>query len=290
MDNNYIEFKKKRELGEILTDTFAFLRINFKSIFSVLAKTCLIPFILLLISFGYQAYAASSIFDSFDFYNSNIFSSGNILFSYLLVFITSAVFYSSFFGAIMILIKEYANNNGIISEQNVVTEFKEQFSKIIGLGIVGFIIVTLSFCLCILPVLYFFVPMNLIFSIMIFRNKGIGESISESFDIIKNEFWITFATYLIIMILLYIVSLVISIPIIIYTMFKTFTAATEGGMPDLSVFKDWWFILLNTILSGLQYFLIIIIAISSAFIYFNLNERKHHTGTLEQIDSLGKSE
>ncbi|MHA7057746.1 hypothetical protein ACWGOQ_0011035 [Aquimarina sp. M1] len=290
MNNNYIEFKKKRELGEILTDTFAFLRTNFKSIFSVLVKTCLIPFVLLLIAVGYQGYAASSIFDNFDFYNSNIFSSGNILFSYLLVFITSGVFYSSFFGATMILIKEYIDNGGAISEQKVVTEFKDQFSKIIGLGLVGFIIVTTSLFLCILPVLYFFIPMNLIFAIMIFRNKSIGDSLSESFEIIKSEFWITFATYLVIMILLYIISLIISIPIIIYTFFKTFTAATEGGVADLSAFKDWWFILLNTILSGLQYLLVVIIAISTAFIYFNLNERKHHTGTLEQIDSLGKPE
>ncbi len=290
MNNNYIEFKKKRELGEILSDTFAFLRINFKTIFSVLVKTCAVPFILLLVAVGYQSYAASSIFDNFDFSNSNIFKSGNILFSYLLFFITLSIFYSSFYGAIMILIKEYAYNNGNISEQNVVTEFKNQFTKIIGLGFIGFLIILISLFLCVLPVLYFFVPMNLIFSILIFRNKSVGDSLSESFDIIKNEFWITFATYLIIGILLYIVSFIISIPIFFYTMLKTFTAASEGGIPDLSAFKDWWFIVLNAVLSGLQYLLVIIIAISSAFIYFNLNERKHHTGTLEQIDSLGKSE
>ncbi|UWX53987.1 hypothetical protein NYZ99_13000 [Maribacter litopenaei] len=33
MNPNYIEFKKQRELGEILTDTFAFLRAEFKPFF-----------------------------------------------------------------------------------------------------------------------------------------------------------------------------------------------------------------------------------------------------------------
>jgi len=32
MNNNYIEFKKRRELGDILTDTFGFLRHNGKSL------------------------------------------------------------------------------------------------------------------------------------------------------------------------------------------------------------------------------------------------------------------
>ncbi len=35
---NYIEFKKKRELGSILGDTFAFLRTQFKPFFSAFFK------------------------------------------------------------------------------------------------------------------------------------------------------------------------------------------------------------------------------------------------------------
>ncbi len=290
MNNKYIEFKKKRELGEILTDTFAFIRINFKQLLSILLKTSGIPFLLLLAASAYQAYATYDVFGDLDFINSGFSNSGSLIISYLFIFLTIAIFYASVFGAIMIVIKEYINSNGIISEDKVIQEFRNQFSNICGLGILGALILFFSFCFCAIPALYFLVPMNLIFSLLIFKNNSIGGSISESFGIIKNEFWITFATYIVVFILLYVISLVISIPVFAYTMAKTFTAASEGGLTDLSVFKDWWFILLNTILSGLQYLLIIIIGVASAFIYFNLNERKHHTGTLEQIDSLGKSE
>jgi hypothetical protein len=34
MNSNYIEFKKQRELGEILSDTFAFFRNEFKPFFT----------------------------------------------------------------------------------------------------------------------------------------------------------------------------------------------------------------------------------------------------------------
>ncbi|MFT5738606.1 MAG: hypothetical protein ACI9SG_002963, partial [Maribacter sp.] len=38
MKSNYIEFKKQRELGEILSDTFAFFRNEFKLFFTIFFK------------------------------------------------------------------------------------------------------------------------------------------------------------------------------------------------------------------------------------------------------------
>ena len=38
MKADYIEFKKQRELGDILTDTFAFLRSEFKPFFTTFFK------------------------------------------------------------------------------------------------------------------------------------------------------------------------------------------------------------------------------------------------------------
>ena len=38
MHTDFIEFKKKRELGDVLSDTFAFLRSQFKPFFNVFLK------------------------------------------------------------------------------------------------------------------------------------------------------------------------------------------------------------------------------------------------------------
>ncbi|MBQ4822403.1 hypothetical protein [Aquimarina sp. MMG016] len=290
MNNTYIEFKKKRELGDILTDTFGFLRQNIRTIFSILIKTSGIPFIILLVASGYYTYLSADLLDPVSISNGELFNSVNIFFGAILMLLTLAVFYATLFGSIMHIIKEYIENNGVIDKTQVEINFKNSLGKIIGLGLLGSIILFFGLCLCFLPGIYLYVPLNLAFCVMVFKDQGVSESISQSFDVIKNEWWISFATFLIMGIIIWVISFVFGLPAMIYSLSKTFTAASEGSFSDPSEMYDWVFILLNTISSAAQYVLYSITAITAAFIYFNINERKHNTGTLEQIDSLGKSE
>lgn len=290
MNNNYIEFKKKRELGDILTDTFAFLRQNVKPIFSVLLRTAGIPFILLLLASAYYTFSTANLLDPVSIRNGELFNSINVLFAALIMFFTLAVFYATLFGSIMHIIKGYIDNNGIINKSEIENNFKNDLGKIVGLGLLGFIILLFGCFLCFLPGIYLYVPLNLTFSIMVFKNKGVSDAIGESFDLIKNEWWITFATFLVLGIIIWVIGFVFSIPAFIYSLANTFTAASEGSFTDPSEMYDWVFILLNTIASAARFILYSVTAITAAFIYFNINERKHNTGTFEQIDSLGKSE
>ncbi|WP_299256872.1 hypothetical protein [uncultured Aquimarina sp.] len=292
MNNNYVEFKKKRELGEILTDVFAFLRTNIKPLFSVLVKTSGIVFIVMLLAIGYYTHASSHIMDPFNIGgNSQIFNSGTVIIAALVMLISVLLFYGLVFGTVLHYIKVYIDNVGIINQQTVVDGVKKDLGNIIGLSILSTIMMIVGFMLCVIPAIYLYVPLSLIYPILIFRKPGVFDCIGESFELVKNEWWITFATLLVIGILSYIISMIFSIPAIVYTLFKTFTAAAEGSFSDPSSMFDWVFIVLNTLASVIQYIIIYLFtAICSAFIYFNLNERKHHTGTLEQIDSLGKSE
>ncbi|AXT54219.1 hypothetical protein J8L88_15425 [Aquimarina sp. MMG015] len=295
MNNNYIEFKKKRELGDILTDVFVFLRTNFKPLFTVLFKTTGIVLVILLLSIAYYTHATSNFMDPFALGggagNLNMFNSGSFLISAFVMIISILIFYGLVFGTVLHYIKEYSDNQGVVLQQSVINGVKKDLGSIIGLSILSSIMLVVGFMLCVIPGIYLYVPLSLIFPILVFRKSAVFDTISESFELVKNEWWITFATLLVIGLLSYVISMVFSIPAIMYTFFKTFTAASEGSFSDPSSMFDWVFILLNTIASVLQYIIIYLFtAISTAFIYFNLNERKHHTGTLEQIDSLGKTE
>lgn len=285
--NNYIEFKKKRELGDILTDTFAFLRQEGKSLFSVLMKTCGIPFVLLLLASAYYTYASANLFDPISIRNGGMFNSGSLIISLLLMLAALLAFYGLLFGSVLHYIKAYVDNKGTIDHSVVVQGVRKDFGSILGLGILSGIIIFFGFILCVLPGVYLYVPMSLVFSILVFRNVSVSDSISESFQLVKNEWWITFATLFVLGIIIWVISMVFSIPALIYTFTKTFTAASEGTYADPTAMIDWVFIALNTISSAAQYALYVITAIASAFIYFNLNERKYATGALEQIDSLG---
>ncbi len=290
MNNSYIEFKKKRELGDILTDTFAFLRQNAKSLFSILIKTSGIPFVLLLLASAYYTYASANIFNPINLQNGGIFDSGNLIISLLVMIATLLVFYGVLFGTVLHYIKTYIDGKGVIDQGVVMQGVKKDFGSVIGLGILSGLITFFGLMLCVIPGIYLYVPMSLVFSILVFRNTSVSDAISESFQLIKNEWWITFATLFILGLIVWVISMVFSIPALIYTFTKTFTAASEGSLADPSAMFDWVFIALNTLSSAAQYVLYIITAIATAFIYYNLNERKHATGALEQIDSLGNTE
>ena len=292
MNDKYIEFKKKRELGDILTDIFAFLRPNYKTLFSVLFKTTGIVFIILLLSVGYYTHVSSNILDPFSFTdNSEIFNSGSIIISALIMLSSVLLFYGLVFGTVLHYIKVYTENQGIIDQKKIIDGVKKDLGSIIGLTIISSIIIGFGLLLCIIPGIYLYVPLSLIFPILVFRKSTIFETIRESFELIKNEWLITFATLFVVGLISYFISMVFSIPAIIYTFIKAFTVASEGTLADPSSMFDWVFIVLNTIASVIQYIIIYLLtSISSAFIYFNLNERKHHSGAIEQIDSLGKSE
>ena len=290
MNQNYIEFKKKRELGDILTDTFAFLRQNAKSLFPVLIKITGIPFLLLLLASAYYTYASANMFDPVSLRNGGIYNSGNLILALLAMLATLLVFYGLLFGTVLHYIKAYIDGKGVVEQTVISKGVKKDFGAIIGLGILSGLIIFFGFMFCVIPGIYLYVPMSLVFSILVFCNTSVSEAISKSFQLIKNEWWITFATLFVVGLIVWVISMIFSIPALIYTFTKTFTTASEGTMTNAAAMFDWVFIALNILSSAAQYVLYIITAVSTAFIYHNLNERKHATGAMEQIDSLGNTE
>jgi hypothetical protein len=87
-----------------------------------------------------------------------------------------------------------------------------------------------------------------------------------------------------------VVSFVFSLPTVIYTYAKMGIFSGEIDPGNLDTLTDPIYIILNVISQLFQYILNIITIVGSAFIYFNLNERKYFSGTIERINSLGKSE
>lgn len=290
MTNNFIEFKKKRELGDILTDTFAFLRQNGKHLLSILVKTCGIAFVLFLGALAYYLISFGDILKPGNLGNPNLFDTGSMIISFIVLIISGLFLYGLFFGTILHFIKEYINNHGVVDEEKVRAGTRKDFGSLIGLGFLSGIIIFLGFIFCIIPGVYFYVPLSLVFSIMIFGNKGISDSISESFTLVKGEWWMTFATLFVVGLLVGVIGFIFSIPALIYQFTSGFISASQGSMADPSAMFDWVYVLLNVLSNAAQFITYIITAVATAFIYFHLNEKKNLTGTFEKIDSLGKSE
>ena len=292
-NNNYIEFKKERDLGAIISDTFKFIRENWKDFFSTLVKIAG-PFIiggaiLVAIAFSYYMGVVGEFQGSIGSNDPNaIFSFMGPMFGWLaLLFFIFMIVYIIVSLTSLYYIKSYINNGGAANFEEVKSNTFKNIWKFIGLGFLIAIMLAVSYILCFLPIIYMWVVLSLATSIMVFENKGIGDTISHCFVLIKEQWWNTFGVLIVITILVSILGYIFSVPSLIYQLIRT------GIMPSdptesLNLFKDPVYIALY-ILSYIGKFIFSSITlIATVFIYYDLNEQKNLTGTIEKIDSLGQ--
>ncbi|MGJ8734705.1 MAG: hypothetical protein ACSHW4_16235, partial [Cellulophaga sp.] len=187
-------------------------------------------------------------------------------------------------------IKSYVENNGVINFDQIKSEVYSTFWKFIGLAFLVGICVIVGLMFCLIPGIYLYVPLTLAFSILIFNQKSVGDAFSDSFSLVKDYWWITFATLLVVGIVVAVAGYAFSVPSAIYMYAKmgVFSAEIDpSNMGDTLI--DPIGIFINVIAALFQYLLGIITVVAGALIYFDLNERKNLTGTMERIKSLGNT-
>ncbi|MGJ8732596.1 hypothetical protein [Cellulophaga fucicola] len=289
-NNNYVEFKKKRDLGEILGDTFAFLRGQLKPFFNTFFKIAGPYLVVFLLCNAFYTYSVGNIIN-FNLESSDEISSALLIgLSAFLFIISMGVAYAMAQSVTLHYIKSYVENNGTTNFGQIKSEVYSTFWKFIGLAFLVGICVLIGLMFCIIPGVYLYVPLTLSFSILIFNKKSVGDAFSDGFSLVKDYWWITFATLLVVGIVVTIAGYAFSVPSAIYMYFKmgVFSAEIDpSNMGDTLI--DPIGIIINMISILFQYLLSIITVVAGALIYFDLNERKNLTGTLERIKSLGNT-
>ncbi|RMB64024.1 hypothetical protein EAX61_01185 [Dokdonia sinensis] len=306
---DFITFRKQRELGQIIGDTFKFVRKNTKGIFQVFVRVALLPFILLIGAVAYYTYSVSGSNPLLDFGEGN-FDLGGVIISVIILFITVVAYTGVLYGLVSEYIKSYIDTNGKPDVEAVVQAMKARFTNYIllsfaqTLGIAGIAILcvlpgafvmssvpvmgVLLMLAAFAPIIYFAVQWTLVFPAMSHSGTGVMESFSESIRLIKEHWWMTLFTIIIQAILIYVISFVFQLPLVFYTIFKMFTMMSESSLSDPSMMFDGVYVALQTLASTVSYLLYIIMAITLNFIYFNLHERKTQRGSLDAIDSIGQ--
>lgn len=292
----FIQFKKQRELGEMLSDVFTFLRHEFKPFFTLILQITLPYLIFFFVSFGFVLYTfgditalATSGPSAFDSEELSILL---LVVSILVLSFTGIMVYALAYSATLHYIKSYTENNGEVNEVQVKTEVKDTFWSFIGLSILKGIAIGIGLMLCIIPGIYLIVPMSVVFCIMIFEKKSVMDAFSDSFNFVKGEWWITFLVLFVVGLIISVIGGVLSLPTTIYTYIKmgVFSGEIDPGENPLSYFQDPIYIVLNLISYAFKFFLNFVTIIVTIFIYFNINEKKNFTGTYEKIDALGNTE
>ena len=290
MNDKKINLRRQRELGEILNDTFTFVRQNYKDLLKVFVKNVGPAFLFLFAAIAYYNYSALGAVESGDIFNmvESGAGYGNLIIAGLALLVGVVVYYAFLYTSIFSYLKFYIHDKDNIDFKGISDGSYQKFWSTLALVIIVSIMLGISLVLCVIPVFYSMVPLSLVFAIHLFERKDVFESIGDGFTIIKDNFWITFATILIFIIITVIISFIFQIPMTFYALIKGFLVNDEINWSDAEGTYDWVYITLSVLSSAFQYLLHGFYAIMTAFIYFNLKERRHFTGTLETIDAIGK--
>jgi len=290
-----IQFRKQRELGEILSDVFAFLRNEYKPFFSLILQIILPYLILSFVSLAFLLYTFGDFSSLITSESSPFEADGlNLLMlsaSGLVLAICGILVYVYSYSATLHYIKSYIENNGIVKPDIVKNTVKQTLWSFIGLSILRGFALFIGLMLCIIPGLYLIVPMSVVFCIMIFEQKSVIDAFSDSFTFIKNEWLMSFLVLFVAFIIITVIGGVLNLPTTIYTYIKMgiFSGEFDAASNPLGFYKDPIYIVLNLIGYAFKFFLNFVIIIVTVFIYFNINEKKNFTGTFEQIEALGNT-
>ncbi|WP_179336214.1 hypothetical protein [Winogradskyella costae] len=294
MNKPYIEFRKQRDFSSILTDTFGFIRNEFKpfirSIFNI-AGPAIVVFMLSLAAYNYIAGDLFNLtrFNEPSLNSTNIFVTISVVIIY---FVSAMVAYILTASTVLFYIKSYVDHKGNVNAAEIKTNVLKSFWSFFGLSFLKGITLVIAMMLCFVPVLYAMVPMAIVFSIYVFEPKrSTSDAFSESFKLANADFWTAFGVFIILGIIYYILLMVISIPSVIYALVSTGIFSGEIDPANLNSFSaDPVVIILNVFNTFFQFLLNTILMVAGAVIYFHLHEKVNFTGTYDRISEIGKSE
>ncbi|GMQ27650.1 hypothetical protein [Algoriphagus confluentis] len=271
----YFELRKRRELGEILSDTFTFARINSKTLLPILIKTTGVFF---LINLFFSAVYQYTTLDNLAVTNPGLFFG-----SLLLMLMGSLLYYASASSAIYSFMADYLENKGLVDPNQITQKSWSLMVNLLLLGLMVYFILLIGLVFFLIPGIYLLIPAALSFPILIFRNLGKWESFKASFKLVSGYWWVTFGTLLVVVIVIGIISFVFSLPATVYLSLKTLVVEPETN----AMSGDFIFLLLSTLSSAVGNLLSIFLIIAMGLVYFDLDEEKNKTGIRAKLEELG---
>mgnify|MGYP003132156027 FL=1 len=272
-------YKKPRDLGGILSDTFLYIRQNFKS----LAKPLLyfvIPFYVVQ-AFILQEYS-TNLFNSIMAIESGSDNFGGLFgWEYFLNIFISITALSALS---VITLKHFK-----LTSSGKETELDQIMDGILPLimwmallFIIIYICISIGALLFIIPGIFIGIKLSFTPAAFILEEKDIFDSMRRSWEVSKGFWWITFGLLIVIYIMIYFSSLAVGLPIgLIYAF------AFDGGLvgSDSGVF--------STIISILTAFGSVITTafyaamhIAFALHFYNIDERKEGGNLRSKIEGL----
>ncbi|NTE04881.1 hypothetical protein G6M26_11290 [Agrobacterium tumefaciens] len=277
-----LEFKKRRDFGQVINDTFTFMRQNFKPLIKTYFTFCGLFVLASMSTMLMQQYKTVNVINTMGNGGS---STGLGLYGieYFLSIIFSLASYASMSVAILSYIAIYVQKgNQTPTMEEVWGFFKYYFWRVFGSSILLLLMVLVGFMFCLVPGFYLFPFVTMMLPIMVIENASLSYAFSRSFQIIKENFWITFGTLIVIWIIVYACMSMIILPTTLFNMIGMFSS--KGAHMSLTL------TMISTVLQSLCQVFTIVPIITITLMYFSLIEQKENVGLMERISNFGTSE
>jgi hypothetical protein len=277
-----IELRRVRDFGEIINDTFTFLKENFKPLFKALFIIC---------GFFVLAGAATTALTQLKLvgmtttkFNPDTYDSATTAYSYVTAAIVNAfilVFAQlSIYLVTLCYIAVYLERK---DKQPTFAEvwgfFKYYFWRALGSSILMVLLMAVGFLLCVIPGIYLMPPLYLLFPIIVMENTSFRYAFNKSFTLVKDNWWTVFGVIVIMSIIVSVLGAFINVPMSLILTTRSFVSLKSFNTPIVIFFS----IMRNVLM--LAYTLP---AIALTMCYFSLSEQKDGTGILGRIDTFGK--
>ncbi len=273
---NDFKLQKYRDLGAILTDSFMYIRIHYKSLGKALLLLVLPFYIIsgLLVGGAYTTFF-SAIMENPEVGGDMLFGSDFLIGMILLALSSGALL------TVSLTHIKLAQDSDHIELDHILADFGRNFITLFVLYILIIIAIFFSFLFFIIPGIYVGIKLFIAPAVAVIEERNPFDAISRSWDLVQGHWWFTFATYLVMNIITSFMSYVLIIPMSIIIGFMSASGADNSGLIGTGM--------------GIFYGLLIVVAslfsvlmlIAMCLQYFNLIERKEGKGLREQIEELG---
>jgi hypothetical protein len=277
MSNAHIEFLRTREIGEVINASLYFIRDQFRPVmWSIIYIAGPVFLVAVVLSTLYLAgeFGAGTGPVQYGIFANIMLTMGSNLAAVLVTVTIMAVMYEYIF---------LCFNHGIRPYDigDVWYAVKRRIVLYFIYSILVTIMTFIGFLFLILPGIYLAITLSFIYMIAFIEDRSFPNAVGRCYEFIQGHWWNTFGLLLLVYIIYYIISMLFSMPALIYGAIIGFLSLGGDGM-NMSYLISF----LISLVASASYIAIILPVTAIAYQYFNIIERKHAPGLSQDIENL----
>lgn len=270
MQKKEIKFRKIRDTGEIISDTFQFLKQEYQTIFKLISGYVL-PFIVL--NALLQVHVQRNILSKIDIYDTEAIMAnlGPVYLNFFLATLFALFVQSLLIGAFYTYLEAYIKEGKSNFELSDITPrlFSNSLQALLA-NIVLFALFMLGVILCILPGIYLANTFSILVFTVLFEKNNLSQSMQRTFRLVHVQWWNTLLINISGIALVYFAGVLLSLPTVL------FDSGSPDAIPDSETVQAgfsvsyWVWIGITSVITSLLW---LVPYTFLALQYFNLDER-----------------